>query len=373
MHDRLLPINENEPTPDTDNKGGDSGRCGPRVLLCAVPGVALVWLLVWLSDGGGDDYGLCTATQHSRPNNAMPPLPSRAVPKSCPQNPSRGCHGNQPDDPECCVGAACCRCSTDSSSYNPTPKLFTDFHNFSFDLHVVCATEKAGGLLGFPVRPNKLTGNEGNMRLVGVALPEGTPPAGGWPVVVFFAGSDNARDLKAVLEPDKHCNIENKGCGMNVTSPMLTQCHAPDGDPNMPPGFHLYPTYKPDGSTAWIDYAWRNLDFVSNYQAQRMMRRLLLNGFAVVHPQTWGLAGWCVTALSHLGVALSIAGSDSCLHDGLAACRCSCHTGIPTIRTRLASGTTLVGRKASRESGPVLTKCSSTRFTTTSPTADSGH
>ena len=300
MHDRLQPINESEPAGNTeDAKGGDgSGRCGPCVLFLATAAVAALVAgadLLLSGRSAGDKYGFCRHTKHSKPNNAMPPVPNRTVPSSCPKNASRGCHGNQPDDPDCCIGMACCRCSTDATMYNPTPKIFTDFNDFTMDIHIVCADQNVGA---FPARPNQATGTKGNIRLVGVALPKGTPPAGGWPVVFSFAGAETQHSEAAVFDPDKYCNIENEGCGVNQTSPILTQCRGPDGDPKAPPGWHLYSMFSPDGSEPWIDYPWHDLTFVSNYHARRLVRRLLLNGFAVISPQAWGPGGWCVPIIA---------------------------------------------------------------------------
>ena len=55
--------------------------------------------------------------------------------------------------------------------------------------------------------------------------------------------------------------------------------------------------FSPDGSEPWIDYPWHDLTFVSNYHARRLVRRLLLNGFAVISPQAWGPGGWCVPVM----------------------------------------------------------------------------
>jgi hypothetical protein len=236
-------------------------------------------------------YGFCRHTKHSKPNNALPPTPNRTVPKWCPENASHGCNGTQPDDPQCCVGMACCRCSNDATMYNPTPKIFTEFDNFSFNIYTVCANED---VTAFPARPDEASGTKGNMRLVGVALPDGEAPAGGWPVVLMFGGAETKHNETAVFDPDKYCNINNKGCGVNITAPMLTSCHGPDGDPNAPPGWHLYSAFLEEAGVPWIDYPWHNLNFVSVYHARRLVRRLLLNGFAVVYPQSWGPGGWCV-------------------------------------------------------------------------------
>eukprot|EP01044_Picomonas_judraskeda_P031145 COSAG03_NODE_11495_length_589_cov_1.569388_1_plen_81_part_01 len=72
MRDRLNPINDSEPATGADKGDGDSRRCGSCAVLLAVAGVsALVaggGLLIWESEGG-EDYGYCTHTKHSTPNN----------------------------------------------------------------------------------------------------------------------------------------------------------------------------------------------------------------------------------------------------------------------------------------------------------------
>ena len=132
-----------------------------------------------------------------------------------------------------------------------------------------------------------IVADRGNIRLVGVALPKGTPPAGGWPVVVNFGGAETKHDPRAVYAPDKYCHVENNGCGVNMTSTPMTICRGP-GDPL--PGYHLYSEFPVDG-VPWIQYPWHDMDFVSGYEARRLFRRLLLNGFAVVMPSSW-----CATA-----------------------------------------------------------------------------
>lgn len=295
MHDRLHPINEVHSGTEAD-KDDDAPTqwVGAVCLFVGAAAIVSTMILLFLHkvefNDAADPYGFCRHTKHSKPNNSLPTPPNRTIPKWCPRTASRVCNGTQPDDPDCCIGDACCRCSNDATMYNPTPKIFTEFNNFSFDIHVVCADKNEPA---FPARPNK-NGTKGNMRFVGVALPEGKPPEGGWPVAMVFEGGEFKRNKNAVFDPDHYCNIENNGCGVNVTNPMMTVCHGPEGDPNAPPGWHLYSMFPPDGSTPWIDYHWHSLNFVSNYHSRRLERRLLLNGFAVINPSSWGPGGWCV-------------------------------------------------------------------------------
>jgi hypothetical protein len=125
-----------------------------------------------------------------------------------------------------------------------------------------------------------------NQRLVGVAIPTGrVMPRSGWPLVVYFDGAQGggSGQPQALLDPS-YCNkhvastmASTTACGLNFTSTPYRQCQSnADGK-----GY----TLGAAGGTYWKHYPYQTLEYASDYTSNRLFRRLLQQGFAVVMPQ----------------------------------------------------------------------------------------
>ena len=78
---------------------------------------------------------------------------------------------------------------------------------------------------------------------------------------------------------------ETLACGVNFSAVDFRKCvHKNDGAHTATKGWR----YVASGGSYWQQLPWNTGEYAADYTGNRLWRRLLQEGFAVVAPQAWG-------------------------------------------------------------------------------------